>query len=147
MAYNGIGGSCAALIHAVAAYPAAAAALLAGSLIFATPAGEVCPQDPVVIEQQAQTIIAANPALIAKEAQVKLAFQELKSVPLSDDTIRRVIDRLHCGCEGMTAQDIRQNPQLMEEVGYIYFLDLVRQFGITHAKELYVTGYRTGESG
>ncbi len=132
--------SCSSLIHLIARFPIGVLAM--GILVLTSYL--VSPVGPGVhfgaagiLSQQEEKILESNPALRTQLVQVRMAFEQtVVRTPLSDSAIKYVLDRCQ-DCRGVSPEEVRDDPALMSEVAFLYFLDLVQQHGLGEAKVLY----------
>ncbi|PIR84320.1 hypothetical protein COU16_01860 [Candidatus Kaiserbacteria bacterium CG10_big_fil_rev_8_21_14_0_10_47_16] len=96
-----------------------------------------CRPDVNILKQHERVLM--TPSLQSEVAEVTRTFGEIAGSPLSDASINAVLMKFDCGCDDVTPAKIRDNPTLLREVGFIYFIELVNTYGLDEAKQRYKT--------
>ena len=135
-------GSFSALIHLLAKYPkiTLGVGLLSLTTYLGSSMGPEVHTDSAhatlrAVEQQ---IINEKGSLTANSQAVTAAFNEVAGSALTDQTIRYVLDNA-CKCDDVSVSDVRKDPELMRDVGFLLFLDLARTYELTQAKAHYTS--------
>lgn len=118
--------SCSTIIHLIAQRPRTILAIgllaTAGNYIYAT-------QKPVARYQIERAVSAAE------DDAAERAFARVQDVRLSDSAIR-LTEKQSCSCD-LAPAEVRANRFLRRDVGKLYFLDLVQEYGINEATRVY----------
>lgn len=139
------GMSCSTMLHLLARHPVVVATLglastLALVLYTSVSPGLYSGAEEILNHVEAQLIQETNldMAAIDKAVESIRATQELcGGIPRADiETYRIEYVLQNFRCNGISVQDVLANLQLRERVERLYFLDLVRRYGLEAAKVL-----------
>lgn len=138
MYFPGLGG-CSSIIHIVAQrWKTVLAVGIIGTVTHVTtslgPGNYINSGD--ALARYEQKLVSQNPGLLKQANEFEVAFQKLKTVPLSEANISYVINACE-KCTDIDVGSVRRDPQLKERVARIYFADLAQRKGIEEAKKIY----------
>lgn len=138
-------GNCSAIIHLIAKHPVGALGIgilaLATSLTSPVGPGSYLGSEDILKAQDEQVIERyrddpERPRIQSLADAATLAFEEVKDTPLSDRALSEIFKL--CKCKNVTRETLTEkDPELMNKLKYLYFLDLVRHNGINQARLLY----------
>lgn len=140
-------GNCSTIIHMIAKHPIGAlgAGVLALAISLTSPVGPgsylgsediLATKEKQIIEQYQD--YPEHPQITVLADAATKAFEEMRDVQLSDSAMSKALKL--CKCKNVTREMLEEkDPTLMEQLKYLYFLELVRDYGLTQAQVLYKT--------